>query len=343
MDKKIGLEHTIRNIINESLGAGVTTDKFKGSQKAFLQPAPQIKPKVGDAHPDGSAVTAKRGLAKINQSETMKEEEQIDETAAKLLVKGGELLAKTLGYADDAADAKKMTKDFWSKIKPAEELPVVKPTEKLPAGKSTTTSNVPATTTKAPSGKTAGTPPATAPSQTPPAVTPGTPQTPPAVKTPTTTPAPAPVTVPKTGTSVGTKLGVAGATATAVGTAIATKLKTKTKGKGDGTTPPPGKPPKPGREGGMIAPPLGLPGAPDISGSGSGRTIDVPTYTHRAGKRSSDRFSEEYNLQDAEEIKRKSRKAQIIRKIIDEQKKKKRDTATVDLHPKLKNQEPDQN
>lgn len=78
MDKKIGLEHTIRNVVRESIG-GPNTDKFKGTPKAFLQPAPHIEPKVGDSHPDGSSVTAKRGVAKIAQSETMKEEEELSE------------------------------------------------------------------------------------------------------------------------------------------------------------------------------------------------------------------------------------------------------------------------
>jgi hypothetical protein len=39
-----------------------------------LKPAPRIAPKKGDTHPDGSAVLAQRGAAKIQSSETMKEE-----------------------------------------------------------------------------------------------------------------------------------------------------------------------------------------------------------------------------------------------------------------------------
>jgi hypothetical protein len=72
MDKKISLEHAIRNIVRESIG-GPNTDEFKGTPKAFLKPAPLIAPKKGDEHPDGSASLAQRGRAKITSSETMKE------------------------------------------------------------------------------------------------------------------------------------------------------------------------------------------------------------------------------------------------------------------------------
>jgi hypothetical protein len=67
MDKKIGLEHTIRNVVSESIGVS-GTDKYQGTPKAFLKPAPLISPKKGDEHPNGSATLAQRGGAKIGGS-----------------------------------------------------------------------------------------------------------------------------------------------------------------------------------------------------------------------------------------------------------------------------------
>jgi hypothetical protein len=53
-----------------------------------LKPAPRIAPKKGDTHPDGSAVLAQRGAAKIQSSETMKEEEEPIEEAMKKIQPG---------------------------------------------------------------------------------------------------------------------------------------------------------------------------------------------------------------------------------------------------------------
>lgn len=88
MDKKISLEHTIKNVVSEAIGVS-GTDKFKGTPKAFLQPIPHIEPKVGDTHPDTATETAKRNTSKIKNSETMKEEEEpIEEGAAPRPPKG---------------------------------------------------------------------------------------------------------------------------------------------------------------------------------------------------------------------------------------------------------------
>lgn len=78
MDKKLGLEHTIRNIINESLGGGVTTDKFKKTANSYFKPF-HAEPKKGDSHPDGAGVRATRNAQKEKTSETMNEAEQLDE------------------------------------------------------------------------------------------------------------------------------------------------------------------------------------------------------------------------------------------------------------------------
>jgi hypothetical protein len=78
MDKKIGLEHTIRNLLSESIGSGITTDKYTKTANSFFKPF-HVEPKKGDTHPDGASVRAARNVQKERTSETMKEEEQLDE------------------------------------------------------------------------------------------------------------------------------------------------------------------------------------------------------------------------------------------------------------------------
>ena len=57
MDKKIGLEHTIRNIVSESIGVS-GTDKYQGTPRAFLRPAPLVTPKKDGEHPNGGVNTS---------------------------------------------------------------------------------------------------------------------------------------------------------------------------------------------------------------------------------------------------------------------------------------------
>ena len=121
MDKKISLEHAIRNIMTEAVGVG-GTDKYKGTPSPFLKPAPHIKPKVGDAHLRTATANAERANAKIQNSETMKEEENLEEGSKAEIAKIGiKTVEKGAEYADDAAKAaKEFAKDFWKKIKTAE-------------------------------------------------------------------------------------------------------------------------------------------------------------------------------------------------------------------------------
>ena len=80
MDKKLGLEHTIRNIITESIGVS-GNDKFTKTGNSFFKSF-HAEPKKGDTHPNGNAVRAARNVSKERTSETMNrvtEEEQIDE------------------------------------------------------------------------------------------------------------------------------------------------------------------------------------------------------------------------------------------------------------------------
>jgi hypothetical protein len=81
----------------------------------------------------------------------------------------------------------------------------------------------------------------------------------------------------------------------------------------------------------FIFPLMNMDGTP-ISGPRDYVGADI--YIHHARSRRT--FGEDFNS-DAEEIKQKSRKAQIIRKILDE--KKKKDTETVNMNPKLKSQD----
>jgi hypothetical protein len=83
MDKKIGLEHTIRNIMTESVGA-IGTDKFTKTSNSFFRSF-HAEPKKGDTHPNNNAVRASRNVQKERSSTTMNtvtEEEQLDEFKA---------------------------------------------------------------------------------------------------------------------------------------------------------------------------------------------------------------------------------------------------------------------
>lgn len=80
MKKKIGLEHTIRNIMTESVGA-IGTDKFSRTANSFFKSF-HAEPKVGDTHPNGNTVRATRNAQKEAGSKTMNtvtEEEQVNE------------------------------------------------------------------------------------------------------------------------------------------------------------------------------------------------------------------------------------------------------------------------
>lgn len=70
MDKKLGLEHTIRNIMGESLGGGVTTDKYKKTANSFFRPF-HAEPRKGEEHTNGGSVRGARNAQKERTSETM--------------------------------------------------------------------------------------------------------------------------------------------------------------------------------------------------------------------------------------------------------------------------------
>ena len=83
MDKKYtSLEHSIRNIMTESIGA-IGTDKFTKTGNSFFR-AFHAEPKKGDTHPNGNAVRAARNVSKERTSTTMSEEEQLVEFAPKI-------------------------------------------------------------------------------------------------------------------------------------------------------------------------------------------------------------------------------------------------------------------
>jgi hypothetical protein len=55
MDKKLGLEHTIRNIMGESFGGGVTTDKYKRTANSFFRNERNYLIERGKVGPDVDA------------------------------------------------------------------------------------------------------------------------------------------------------------------------------------------------------------------------------------------------------------------------------------------------
>jgi hypothetical protein len=289
MDKKIGLEHTIRNVVSESIGVS-GTDKFQGTPRAFLRPAPLITPKKEGEHPNGSVNLAQRGRAKIDTSNdrgTMSLEGKIGvEHTIRSLLEGGK----------KAPDAKTTLKDLFG-------IDLEIPTNKgdlVPYEP-----KVPSTTTTIKTDQTTKTDV----------------ETKPAVKTDQTTKTdvetkPAVKTNPQTKTD----------TKTAVKTNPQTKTDTKTAVKTNPKSNPKGNP-----KGSFVFPLLNIDGTPI---SGPRDYVPAEIYVHHANKRKT--FGEDFNS-DAMEIKQKSRKAQIIRKILDE--KKKKDTETVNMNPKLKPQD----
>jgi len=377
MDKKIGLEHTIRNVVTESIGVS-GTDKYKGTPRAFLRPVPLISPKKGDEHPDGSVNLAQRGRAKIdasNSSGTMRVEEKIglEHTIRNVLenkligglvtgvVKGGQLLYK---YGDEAIETLKKApvekkpglpyKEPPGKI----ELPPLEPakpagTPNVPAKPNTPPASVP----DKPKTPSVETPPASVPDKpkTPPSSVPDKPKTdapvkqeqpknPPA-KFPELNKTPDEVTTPKKDTEkqniprIDRKEQRKDQEKRKTEEKTQEKNKEKSRDKGKNQD-------KKDRWRWPLALGFGIPDS--VSKTGMASPFDVNDFLHTAKKRrgGSDTrpraVKEEIDLADAETIKKKTRKAQIIRKIIDEKKAEKKNTSTVILNPKLKIQEPDE-
>lgn len=81
MDKKYtSLEHSIRNIMTESVGA-IGTDKFTKTGNSFFRSF-HAEPKKGDTHPNGNSIRAARNVSNERGSGTMNsvtEKEQVNE------------------------------------------------------------------------------------------------------------------------------------------------------------------------------------------------------------------------------------------------------------------------
>jgi hypothetical protein len=349
MDKKIGLEHTIRNVVSESIGVS-GTDKYQGTPRAFLKPAPLISPKKGDEHPNGSATLAQRGRAKITSSETMGVREEkigLEHTIRNVLegvgalvtgiTKGGQLLYK---YGDDVIDALKK-----APVEKKPGLPYKEPPKKielppLEPAKPPVAPTVPARPNVPPSA-----PPASVPGRpnTPPATVPGRPNT---NKPELPTNPPGKLPEPNKAPDDAVKPQVPNLPKTDRPNRLdkkaddKNKAKDKGKDKGKDKNKDKNKDKKKDKKDRWQMPPLGL-GLPSITPdpvTGLSDYVPADIMVHMAQKR------RVYEETDAEVIKKKTRKAQIIRKIIDEAKNKKaKNTETVNLHPKLKTQEPDEN
>jgi hypothetical protein len=283
MDKKISLEHTIRNVVSESIGVS-GTDKFQGTPRAFLRPAPLITPKKEGEHPNGSVNLAQRGRAKIDTSNdrgTMRLEGKIgvEHAIRNIMERGG--ISDLIPPVVKPPKAPTAPPPVDPKIIPKPEPEVApKPAEPKPDAPFV------------PKPQTPSVPKTDAPSVP-------KPQTPsvPKIQTPNL-PKPQTPNVPKQ--------------------EIPGKTKTQT----------PELPRTPKR---FIFPLMNMDGTPI---SGPRDYVPAEIYIHHAAKRKT--FGEDFNS-DAEKIKQKSRKAQIIRKILDE--KKKKDTETVNMNPKLKVQD----
>jgi hypothetical protein len=270
MDKKIGLEHTIRNVVSESIGVS-GTDKYQGTPRAFLKPAPLISPKKGDEHPNGSATLAQRGRDKIDSSKTMRIEGKIglEHTIREVMLKEYSRRNEPIVTGVDNLVGKNL--DDWMNWMLGRKPKAFSPDEVKPA---------------------------VAPDVSSPKVEPT-----PEVK-------PKPEAKPEVKPKPEAKPEV--------------KPKPEAKPKSEVKPKPEAKPK------GSFIPPLGGLGTSPFSGLSGDVAADI--YVHHAASRKT--FGENFSS-DAKIIKKKSRKAQIIRKVLDE--KKKKDTETVNMNPKLKN------
>lgn len=83
--KYISLEHTIRNVVTrkpmgEAAGSTLGTDEFQGPQSSAFFKSVHIAPRKGEEQiPTTTRTTAQRNVGKIESSETMKEDQQLDE------------------------------------------------------------------------------------------------------------------------------------------------------------------------------------------------------------------------------------------------------------------------
>lgn len=335
MDKKIGLEHTIRKLMSESLGGGVTTDKFSKTPKPFFKPV-HIEPKKAGEHVNGtSSVRAARNAQLSRDSETVKEEEQLDEYAGV-----AKLIGKAAPYVDDAA---RMLDDLL-KTKPKSFEPPsapVKPKPPKPAVQPTPVAPPPPKPVVQPAPAAPPAPPVVKPAA-PPVVKPAAPpipnQAPAVIKAP-------PVSVPGLSTTPDNKTKPEKKTGTVPGPAPSA-APSGDKNKGGQPNKEKTRDPKRNRAR-LPFPTLTIDPAPLSTGGGY---VPVDTYTHMAQDRRT--YGESMEADDKREnieavprrnSRNRTRQAEIIRKIIEEKKNKKKIVSTVNVNPELKNQEPDQN
>lgn len=355
MDKKLGLEHTIRLLMSESIGA-IGTDKFKPVANSFFRPV-HIAPSKGGGHSNGSsAVRAARNVQKQKTSETMQEEEQLDEFLAPV-VKGAELGLK---YGDEALEL------LGKALKPVEKLPV-KPAKKVPAkpfkeppapAKPKDMPLAPESVPAKPETLPAVRPevkPVTKPETLPavkPEVKPATkPETLPAVK-PETMPSVKPETVPATKPSVQPK------TQTQTETLPKPQTQTKTKTENlpkplPAPIPPKAPPPKDSGkepERSRKRTPFSFPtlSIDPVPLTGLRGYVPIKPFMHYAKERVDEEMDADTERKKIEAVprpngsKNRTRQAEIIRKIIEEKKhKKKKDDSTVIINPEINSPELD--
>ena len=315
MDKKFGLEHTIRNLLSESLGGGITTDKFSKTPRSFFKPV-HIEPKKAGEHVNGtSTVRAARNAQLSKDSETVKEEEQLDEFLAPTVKLIGKAAAP---YVDDAA---KMLDDLLKKpkaleppaapVKPKPKIEPLKPKVEPPA--------VPKPAAPKPQVQPAPAPAPTIPkpSSVPKPESLPTPSNAPATG-PSTSPVPAPVPGPAASPS---------------------------SGKGKEKQPNKTKIEEPSKKDRRRLPFPTLTINP-VPLEAKGGYVPVDSYTHMAQDRRTygEATENDAKREDIENVPRRNfrnrtRQAEIIRKIIEEKKNKKKIISTVKINPELKNQD----
>lgn len=320
---KIGLEHTIRNVISESLGGGITTDKPQKVGKAFFKSV-HIEPKKGEEHVNGSSSVRAAINAQVQSSSSnVKEDAQLDEFVGVVpaLKTAGKAVAP---YVDDAV---KMLDDLF-KTKPA-----VKP--KLPEVPVTPKPSAPAVKPKPPEVSPIPTKPTEAPKPNAPEVKP---EVKPSTKTKTIpTPSETPTAKPANKLKKEPSPAETPATKPATGTSGNGSQNKTRKGETEDK-----------KEKRFPFPTLTIYPVPLTSG---GAYVPVDTYTHIAQERrtygeSTDADEKRENIEVVARPKNKNRtrQAEIIRKIIEEKRTKKKKTlSTVEINPQLNPEEPDKN
>ena len=130
MDKKFNLEHTIRNIVRESVGVS-GKDKPEGTPRSFLKPVGVISPPKKEEHPGTkktATILAQRGEDKVKHGLEVEETiEENSETLKDLKTPTPEYLKKYKEYEDWRAGKRAKPLPDLSKDKGKKDYPTAPP------------------------------------------------------------------------------------------------------------------------------------------------------------------------------------------------------------------------